>query len=563
MKRLVLLVMLALSLPALGQRENTFYVKNFADANTRTVGAMMTKAQASCLPDARVPCILILDPTLAEYPVGTMPIKCAQCSWLDFRTLPVPSVQRTWAGSSFWGDSVACGAGAGASDSCNSGGFTYLIAPDFGGSSFNYAATGDMVADTSRKVIINANPQYSRNPTFGVEVGINDSGRYATNAAQRAMFQQFDLALLAWLSIPQQNKVFAQDAGVVRTGTWANDNTLRTGLESYSTTNGSALTFPLTTFGGPIYLAYHLIDGNGGRASVAIDGVSVGTLNGYGAAALATINGTTDSVAAVRYPVAPGAHTITLTVVSATAAGNKFEFSWAGTPPAPGLTFAPPRVLRAGVHRCQNDCNASLTADFDSMVQQDVSIISGDGLGAFFVPLRAFINATTDMFDTYHPTAGGHRKIADAFEWVAQPAFAGYTVGGVFLAPVGIAAGTPANPGAYNNFNSGNRVANATTWGAGVNLFNAFNNVYGIDFGWDTVTGVNATRIYAPNAGEICLGTHTTGVLPSTQADFTCRLFVNGTGVFHPAIKATTGTRYLCIDTAGKVVSQAAACSGT
>jgi hypothetical protein len=432
-----------------------------------------------------------------------------------------PTGIATYAGTAAFGDSVVCGAGAGASDTCNSGGFEYLLAPDMGGTNSNFAVVGDMAADTSRKVLTNANPQYSRNPTYIVQVGINDSGRYTTNTAQRAMFQQFDTAILGWLAIPQQTKIFGQDGSIVKTGTWTNDDALRTGLEVSSTTQGSSLTFNLTTYGGPIYLAYHIIDSNGGTASVTIDGTppaASSTLNAFGSSALATINGTTDSVAAVRYPVAAGTHTVVMTLTSTTGAGNKFEFSWAGTPPSQGTYFAPPRVLRGGVHRCQNDCNASFTSDFDKLAQVDVATVAGDGLNVSFVPIRNYINATTDMFDTYHPTAGGHRKLADAYEYVAQPQFAGLTSGS-FPAPISVGGGSVTGPGQYNNFNTGNTVANATTWAAGVNFFDNFNNVYGLDFGYDTANSKNTTRRYAPANGEISDCFHTSGTLPTAQSD--------------------------------------------
>jgi len=72
---------------AFGQTDNTFYVKEFPGQN---VGSKVSAAMTQCNPNAAVPCILVLDPSLATWPQGTMPALCAQCSLLDYRA-GVPS----------------------------------------------------------------------------------------------------------------------------------------------------------------------------------------------------------------------------------------------------------------------------------------------------------------------------------------------------------------------------------------------------------------------------------------------------------------------------------------
>ncbi|HLW52742.1 MAG TPA: hypothetical protein VKW06_07855 [Candidatus Angelobacter sp.] len=61
---------------------NTFNVGQFFGG---TVGDKLTRAQNACLPDTNVPCILIIDPGLNVVPVGNMPGRCANCTWLDYR----------------------------------------------------------------------------------------------------------------------------------------------------------------------------------------------------------------------------------------------------------------------------------------------------------------------------------------------------------------------------------------------------------------------------------------------------------------------------------------------
>lgn len=62
---------------------NTFNVSQFPGTD---VGTKLTNAQNACLPDTALPCVLLIDPVLAVYPTGTLPTKCANCMWMDYRT---------------------------------------------------------------------------------------------------------------------------------------------------------------------------------------------------------------------------------------------------------------------------------------------------------------------------------------------------------------------------------------------------------------------------------------------------------------------------------------------
>lgn len=80
----VILLVCALLMPAFAQRENTFYVRDFF-RDGGTVADALTAAQSACNSDTMIPCIVVLDPTLARYPQGVTPERCAQCVWQDFR----------------------------------------------------------------------------------------------------------------------------------------------------------------------------------------------------------------------------------------------------------------------------------------------------------------------------------------------------------------------------------------------------------------------------------------------------------------------------------------------
>lgn len=74
---------------AFGQTDNTVYVKQF---NGVDVGTKVANAQAAC-PSTSLPCILVLDPSLAGFPAGTMPTLNANVSLQDYRN-GVPGVLR-------------------------------------------------------------------------------------------------------------------------------------------------------------------------------------------------------------------------------------------------------------------------------------------------------------------------------------------------------------------------------------------------------------------------------------------------------------------------------------
>jgi len=82
---LALLLILAFAMPMHAQTSNTFNVFQFRNAAADgTVGSMTTLAQNACNPNLN--CVIILDPILNAYPQGNMPARCANCSWLDYRT---------------------------------------------------------------------------------------------------------------------------------------------------------------------------------------------------------------------------------------------------------------------------------------------------------------------------------------------------------------------------------------------------------------------------------------------------------------------------------------------
>lgn len=80
--KIAVFALLLASVSALAQSDGMVHVKSFPGS---TVGQMMTNAMLSC-PSAPVPCIVVLDASLAAYPSGSLPSACPNCSVVDFRT---------------------------------------------------------------------------------------------------------------------------------------------------------------------------------------------------------------------------------------------------------------------------------------------------------------------------------------------------------------------------------------------------------------------------------------------------------------------------------------------
>ena len=72
----------------------------------------------------------------------------------------------------------------------------------------------------------------------------------------------------------------------------------------------------------------------------------------------------------------------------------------------------------------------------------------------------------------------------------------------------------------------------------------------------------NSTNTYSLIFGENSDGTATSG-FQFWQGGSSAFFTITPTGMKHTGIKATTGTRYVCVDTVGNFVSSATACSGT
>lgn len=324
-------------------------------------------------------------------------------------------------GVTAFGDSITCG-GRTSNYPSPEKGYAYLLGKDAGGSYTNWCLNGGQAADLARGWIYpKANPENGRNPWFTLMVGTNDVEFYGANKDEQQTFESSLAASIAWLAIPRRAKIFGQDAQVQARGDWKADDELHAGLGRQSAAPGSSLVFALHTSGAPIYMAYRVADGNRATAAVSIDGKQAAVLAACGTngAKIHTALGNTESVALFRYPAATGFHEIRITVKDGGAGAGGFSFLWAGTAP-PVEAAEQPGVLVAGILRQKWDTKKELTEVYDGIVQKVVARLAGDGLPVHYVPVRQFVNATSDMDDYLHPNDAGHEHLRRAFEFVMK-----------------------------------------------------------------------------------------------------------------------------------------------
>src|SRR6185437_3140220 len=131
------------------------------------------------------------------------------------------------------------------------------------GSYHNYATSGFHSIDVElAEIYPNVSPVNAYNPISLLMAGTNDLTAYGADPNRQQNYVGAMESSAAWLAIPRAFKVFGQDStsGLnsvgtsVCTGSWAADNTHRTGMAIESDVHGDSCTVTITTTGGPIYV---------------------------------------------------------------------------------------------------------------------------------------------------------------------------------------------------------------------------------------------------------------------------------------------------------------------
>ena len=361
------------------------------------------------------------------------------------------------------------------------------------------------------------NPTSTTDRFYSMIVGANDANTKGIGTYE-PLFKNFLQAGASWLAIGSDYKVFGQDAGNTLGGTWTNDNTYQTGIGKKSNVIGSTLSIPVTSYGGPLYIWYRTIDGDGGAFNVQIDG---GTAIAMTTATTPAAGG--QSVGLLRIPNVPvGAHTVLVTVTSASAGGNNVSILGVGT--VPGLVkYRGPKVYVNGVLKQWNPLDIPATLAYDQDSKEAIGQLTADGLCVYAVDGRAYVNNdASDMSDFIHPGNLGHIKLRDAFFASMQ-----YTNQPVWKIPFRNDVPNPADASLYCNVNGLANVSTSSLNG-GVIVYTegpGSKNTFGMDFGW-TFAGY-AARLFSPQA--VSLAYVNSSSCPASQSDIVDRFLLNCT----------------------------------
>ncbi len=321
-----------------------------------------------------------------------------------------------------FGDSITNGSGG----SQQSNAYVNLISTDLGVTNLvNYGYPGDFACNVAtEQVFPNENPNNTSNPIYTLMVGTNEAINKGAGSYE-SVYEACDQASLAWLAVPSENKVFGTSSSVVLAGSWTNSNTYTTGRGTYptvgiqSSTNGSVATFPITTTGGPIYIWYRIIDGNGGTFTYQLDGGSAVSENAFTNPEVDDNNNGNQGIALARITgVSAGSHTIAITVTSATNSGNLVPIIAVGTAPS-SISSGSPKVFPSGLIYYQDDELSASTAAYNADALADADLLADDGLPIYPVNVRNYFTIAYDVsgiFGGPHPNDLGHSLIRDAFE---------------------------------------------------------------------------------------------------------------------------------------------------
>lgn len=343
-----------------------------------------------------------------------------------------------------FGDSIMFGADSADPSQYPIYGYIYQAARINGWAINNHAVSGSKLPDQA-PVVYGVTPTAGKN--YVICLGTNDIffwGSLTGNDPNKVDNYRGGMsALLAYLAIPQTNKLLANDSRMTLTGTWASSSTAFSpywGFGMVSTTNGSTMT--ATVYGTSVYLAITIANGNTGTFTVTIDnGVQINPLTGFtgfncvGTSTIFSNTGPTYQPYLIRFAGLENlAHTVTVTVTSATNAANQVFVDWvSGNSGVAGTTntqfntgpvvYANNIIMMAGFNYTAAGGTQHINSVFNLALKDAAKDLAGDGLNIGFVNLLAAINPTVfdagtnplgDLApDGIHPFLAGHNKMRD------------------------------------------------------------------------------------------------------------------------------------------------------
>lgn len=281
-----------------------------------------------------------------------------------------------------YGDSITRGLGA----SIPANNYPSLTAAALGITTnyTNRGVDGAQAADCANYVFNYENSSATSATLYSLMIGTND-WFYLGTGAHEPLFNTCHQAIVSWLGTRSEDRV---DGGTVLGTNWSSDITFTAVTGAKSTTNGATNTYAITTYGKPLYVWSRIIDGNGGVFTITIDGGTPISVNCFGATTIATHIGATSSVQLTRIPVAAGAHSVVISVTSATSASNVVSIVSMGTP-SQHVYYTSPRVAVGGINPQGGDLAQVACAQYTMDILDNVALLQRDGLDVVYVDNRS------------------------------------------------------------------------------------------------------------------------------------------------------------------------------
>ena len=310
-----------------------------------------------------------------------------------------------------YGDSITQGALASSSSQY----YPQILAKVLGYTLSNQGVNGSVLEEDGQIDAIYAQP-VSTTTVATLLTGYNNHRYYGTGTTRLDTFKQALPAALAYLAIPDTNKVFA--SAFSTTGSWSATTTYATTTGRFTRTQGSTASTVL--FGNTIYIAgTRGYTSDTGSVSVTVDGVYRGSYSCSGVASSFNDDRRYAPFMMRIGNLSNGQHSVTITSETS----GYCEINWAAGN-ANNAVDGTPAVYVGGALR-QTDTqyeNNSPTGSIQSnrmyteVIEGTAKLLAADGLNVVYVEAEKMFDPATMMsYDQVHPSALGHAAIADAF----------------------------------------------------------------------------------------------------------------------------------------------------
>lgn len=284
-------------------------------------------------------------------------------------------------------------------------GYAYVFAASKGWTLNNISFPGRQIGDMFEQAFVLS---ISKDEKYFVQLASNDTSRdlLETTTWKRLVFAKNVSALAAFLGIPENMKIRAQDVGrVTYSGTWGASGLYGGFWGRYTSENGAKATFSIE--GNILYLSYLIDDGaTGGQIEIRVDGALKATVNCFGGYGNENTGVTYSQGLARIVGLGLSSHTVELKAIYN--GGDVVEWEWAA-----GLPSSTNRS-EAWIGN-QHKISGGNCPNVNAVILAAVTELHGDGLHIYHADTNTACLYPGDYYDSVHLNTGGHSHMASAF----------------------------------------------------------------------------------------------------------------------------------------------------